>query len=226
MSEVQQVIGEILPLAVAVTISPVQIIGVILLLVGPRPKANAASFIAGFLVGVGAVLWLITALAGTQDLASGSEGSTVASVLRILLGLLLAVAAVRKLRARPGPDEPATMPSWMDGMDRFQPPRAALVGLAIGALNPKIVAMSFGAAMTVAAASLPAGDQALVLAVYLLISVVGVAAPLVVVLVMGERSAAVLGSWKEWLTRNNSVVMAVLFAVFAVVFIGKGIQGL
>jgi threonine/homoserine/homoserine lactone efflux protein len=223
---VLEVLGEILPLAVAVTISPVQIIGVILLLVGPRPRANATAFIAGFVVGVGAVLVVLTAVAGTQDLARGSEGSLVASVLRIGLGMLLLVAAVRKLRARPGPDEPATMPSWMDGMERFQPPRAALAGAAIGAVNPKIVAMSFGAAVSVAAASLSSGEQAAVLAVYLLVAVIGVAAPLVVVLVMGERSGAVLDTWKEWLTRNGSVVMAVLFAVFGVVFIGNGIQGL
>jgi threonine/homoserine/homoserine lactone efflux protein len=223
---VGEVIGEVLPLAVAVSISPVQIIAVILLLVGPRPRANATAFVAGFLLGVGAVLWLLTALAGTQDLARGSEGSTLASILRILLGVLLLVAAARKLRARPGSDEPATMPSWMDGMERFQPPRAALAGAAIGAVNPKIVAMSFAAAVTVAGASLPGGEQALVLALYLLVAMIGVSAPLVVVLVTGERSGAILDTWKAWLTRNGSVVMAVLFAVFGVVFIGNGIQGL
>jgi hypothetical protein len=221
---VQEVVGEVLPLAVAVSISPVQIIAVILLLVGPRPKANATAFVAGFLFGVGAVLWLLTALAGTQDLSRGSEGSAVAAVVRILIGLLLLVAAGRKLRARPAHGEPAEVPAWMDGIGSFQPPRAAMVGVLIGAANPKILAMSLGAAVTIAGASLPTGEQAAAMAVYLLVSVIGVAAPLIVVLVTGDRSEGILDTWKAWLTRNGSVVMAVLFGVFGVVFISQGIQ--
>jgi hypothetical protein len=221
---VKEVVGELLPLAVAVSVSPVQIIAVILLLVGPRPRANATAFVTGFLLGVGVVLGLLTALAATRDLSGGSEGSTVAAAVRIVIGLLLLVAAVRKLRARPAHGEPVEVPAWMDGIESFQPPRAAMAGTLIGAVNPKILAMSLGAAVTIAGASLPAGEQAAAMAVYLLVSVIGVSAPLLVVLLTGDRSEGILEAWKAWLTRNGSVVMAVLFGVFGVVFISQGIQ--
>jgi hypothetical protein len=50
---VNEVLRDILPLAIAVTISPVPIIAEILLLFTARAKANAGAYVAGFVVGVG-----------------------------------------------------------------------------------------------------------------------------------------------------------------------------
>jgi len=43
---------------------------------------------------------------------------------------------------------------------------------------------------------------------------------------MGDKAAPVLDGWKTWLAANNATVMIVLFVVFGVVLIGKGIGGL
>jgi hypothetical protein len=43
---------------------------------------------------------------------------------------------------------------------------------------------------------------------------------------MGEKAQPILDSWKAWLGQNNAVVMTVLFLIFAVVLIGKGIAGI
>jgi hypothetical protein len=43
---------------------------------------------------------------------------------------------------------------------------------------------------------------------------------------MGDKAAPVLGGWKTWLAANNATVMMVLFLVFGVTLIGKGISGL
>ena len=75
-------------------------------------------------------------------------------------------------------------------------------------------------------ASLSAGQEAGAIAVYVLVAVLGVAAPFVVTLVMGEKAQPILDSWKAWLGQNNAVVMTVLFLIFAVVLIGKGIAGI
>lgn len=47
------VIGEILPLALVVTVSPLNIIPSILLLFTEKPKRTASAFLLGFVVGVG-----------------------------------------------------------------------------------------------------------------------------------------------------------------------------
>jgi threonine/homoserine/homoserine lactone efflux protein len=221
---VTDVLGQILPLAVAVSISPVQIIAVILLLFSERPTANAAALVAGFVVGVAGVLTLLVLVASTQDLAAGSDSSTGVGWGRLVLGALLVVAAVRKFRGRPGPDDPPSMPSWMEGIQSFSPGRSLVTGLALGAVNPKMVAMALAAAATIATAGLSAGDDATVIAVYTVIAAIGVTAPLVVAVAMGDRSGPVLDGWRDWLARHNTAVMSVLFLVFGVVLIGEGLR--
>jgi len=93
----------------------------------------------------------------------------------------------------------------------------------IGALNPKNIAMAIAAALSIASVGLTGGQQVVVVVVYVVLAVLGVAAPVVVALVLGDRSQPVLASWKAWLERNNPVVMGVLFLVFSVVLVGKGI---
>jgi len=86
----------------------------------------------------------------------------------------------------------------------------------IGALNPKNIAMAIAAALSIASVGLTVANRSCSV-VYVVLAVLGVAAPVVVALVLGDRSQPVLASWKAWLERNNPVVMGVLFLVFSVV---------
>ena len=63
------VVGEILPLALVVTISPINVIPVILLGFTKRPLATSACFLAGFVAGVAALLVAAVALAEAVDLS-------------------------------------------------------------------------------------------------------------------------------------------------------------
>jgi hypothetical protein len=220
---VKDVIGSILPLAIAVTISPIPIIAEILLLFTKKPVANAASYLAGFIVGVAGVLAILVAIAGTINLSTGSGPSTGAAILQLALGALLLAAALRQFRGRPKPGQEAAMPKWMNGIAGFSPGKSLLVGAGIGALNPKNIIVGVAAAVAIASASLSAGQEVGAGAVYVLVAVLGVAAPLVVTLAMGQKAQPILDKWKAWLGQNNAVVMSVLFLVFAVVLIGKGI---
>jgi hypothetical protein len=114
----------------------------------------------------------------------------------------------------------------MAGIASFTAGKSFGTGLVIGAINPKNLAMSLAAAVTISAAALSTREDISTVVVYALIGAAGVAAPLVVAVAMGNRSTAILDSWKAWLTQNNAVVMAVLFAVIGAVLIGKGITGL
>lgn len=99
----KDVIGSILPLAIVVTISPIPIVAEILLLFTKRPVANAASYLAGFVVGVAGVLAILAAIAGTINLSAGSGPSKGASILQLVLGALLLVAALRQFRGLRSP---------------------------------------------------------------------------------------------------------------------------
>ncbi|NIJ12114.1 cytochrome c biogenesis protein CcdA [Saccharomonospora amisosensis] len=221
-----EAIGQILPLAVAVTISPVLVIAGILLLFTERPVSNGAAYLLGTVLGIGGVLAALTVVAATQNLSAGTGASVGAAWLRIVVGVLLLGGSLRRFRARPGPQEEARMPSWMGGITSFHPGKSLVTGLVLGAANPKNLAMAFSAAVAVAGAGLTVGQSVAGVAVFTVIAVLGVATPLAMVLTMGERARPRLDTWKNWLRQHNSVVMSVLFLVFGVVLIGEGVRQL
>jgi threonine/homoserine/homoserine lactone efflux protein len=97
------------------------------------------------------------------------------------------------------------------------------LGALLSAVNPKNGGLTIAAAATIAGAGLAGGQQAVVLAVFVLIGSAGVLAPLVVYLVAGEGAARTLDSWRTWAATHNAAVMAVLFLVFGFKLVGDGI---
>jgi hypothetical protein len=73
------VIGELLPFAIVVTVSPINIVAAFLLLFSKKPVLDASCYLAGFLVGVATVLGIFTAIASAANIDSESQRSTVAS---------------------------------------------------------------------------------------------------------------------------------------------------
>lgn len=91
-----------------------------------------------------------------------------------------------------------------------------LAGLSILGAVVLLVAGSAGA-------GLPGGEQAITLAVFVVIGSIGVLAPLIVYLVGGQHAARTLDTWKTWAADHNAAVMAVLFVVFGFKLVGDGI---
>ena len=67
------VIGDILPQAVAVAISPVPIIAVILMLFSAKARANGIAFAAGWVVALTVVGSLVLVAANAGKVAAGGE---------------------------------------------------------------------------------------------------------------------------------------------------------
>ena len=221
-----RVAGEVLPLALVVTLSPLNVLPVILLLFTRKPLLTASCFLAGFVAGVAAVLTAGVLIADALDLSGSSSDSTWAAVVKLALGVYLLVASARKYRGRPRPGEEERMPRRLEAIAGFSPAKSLDAGLLLGALNPKNVVVGLAAATTIAHGALPRGQQIVVIVAYVIVAALGVAAPIVVTLVLGERSHEVLDRWKSWLGRNSAVVMAALFALFGVVLIGQALAAM
>jgi threonine/homoserine/homoserine lactone efflux protein len=133
--------------------------------------------------------------------------------------LLLAGPAGASDEGERGPE----MPKWMAGLDQLKPGGALGLGALLSGVNPKNAALTIAAAATIAGAGLPGGEQAVTLAVFVVIGSIGVLAPLIVYLVGGEHAARTLDTWKTWAADHNAAVMAVLFVVFGFKLVGDGI---
>ncbi len=218
-----KVAGEVLPLALIVTLSPLNILPVILLLFTRRPLLSSSCFLAAFVVGVTIVLAAGVLIADAIDHSAGSSDSTWVTVVKFVLGVYLVVAAVRKFRGRPRDGEETSMPKRMEAIAGFSPGKSLGAGLVLGALNPKNLVAGLAAATTISNAALSGGQQVAVIAAYVVVAALGVAVPIMVTLVLGERSHEVLDRWKSWLGRNSATVMSTLFALFGAVLIGQAV---
>ena len=221
-----QAIGDILPLAIGIAISPVPIIAIILMLITPKARSNGLAFLGGWVLGLAIIGTIVLVVANTAGVATSSGPSKTVSAIKLALGLLLLFAAWRQFRKRPAHGEEAPMPKWMKSLDGFTPTRSLAIGALLSGVNPKNLALNATAAAGIAATGLPGVQQAVVLLVLIVVASVGVAAPVGVYFLMGDRATSVLDSWKAWLAANNATVMTVLLLVFGVVLIGKGIGGL
>ena len=142
---------------------------------------------------------------------------SVENALRVLL-------AIRKWRAAGSPDE--GQPKWMSSIDALTPVKAGGLALLLSGLNPKNLALSFGAGASLAQAGVSGGEATVGLVVFVLLASASIAVPVVFYLTGGERAARVLDGWKAWLSTHNDAVMAVLFLVFGGVLFSQGLRGL
>jgi threonine/homoserine/homoserine lactone efflux protein len=94
-----EAIGDLLPSAVGVALSPVPIVAVILMLGTPRARSNGLAFAAGWVVGLVAVGVIVLLVAGDAD--SSGDTSTAVDVVVLLFGVLLLAVAVKQWRGRP-----------------------------------------------------------------------------------------------------------------------------
>ncbi|MHB8894720.1 MAG: GAP family protein [Candidatus Geothermincolia bacterium] len=220
-----KVIGDILPLAIGVGISPVPIIAVILMLGTPRGRVNGPMFLLGWLAGAAIAGGIVLVIADAVGVSTG-DASTGTYVLKLVLGVLLLGGAFRQWRSRPKEGEEPKMPKWMTAIDNFTWAKSLGLGAGLSGINPKNLALIIAAGAAIAQSGISTGQQIGVLAVFVAIATVGVVIPLVVYFAMKERAVKILEGWKTWLASNNPAVMTVLFLVFGAMLIGKGIMGL
>jgi len=220
---VNGVLGGLLPLAVAVAISPVPIIAAILMLLSPKAGATSIGFLVGWVVGIVVATVVFVLLAGSID---QDDSSTATGWVKVVLGVLLLLLARKQWRGRPAPGETASVPGWMKAIDSLTFLRASGLGFALSAINPKNLMMCIAAGAEIGAAALTGSGTTVAVVVFTVIAASTVAVPVIGYVVARERLAGPLDELKVWLEANNATVMAVLLLVIGVVVLGKGIAAL
>ena len=220
-----EVIGELLPLALGIAISPVPIIAVILILLSEHPVAPSLGFAVGWVLGVTAVLVVVTLLIGPAAGATGSP-SLVASVLKIILGAAAVLLGIRQWRSRPKAGATPEMPKWMASMSHVSVGRALGLGALLSGVNPKNLTLCIAAGVTLGSAELSTGDVVIAAVVFVLIASSTVVGPVLAYLAARDRMQGPLDELRGWLTLHNAAVMSVLLLVIGVSILGKGLGGL
>jgi len=216
------VIGEFLPYAVGVAVSPVPIAAVLLMLVTKKARTNAPLFLVGWLLGLSVVGVVVLLVPGLE--ASQGEPSTTTGVIKGVLGLLLVFVGVKAWRSRPREDEIAEAPAWMDKIDGFGGGASLGMGFLLSAVNPKNLLLTVGGAATISASALTTSEQYIALAVFVFVASLTILIPVVLYLILGEKAEKAMTSTRDWLIQNNQTVMSVLLLVISAVLIGDAIE--
>jgi threonine/homoserine/homoserine lactone efflux protein len=219
-------IGQVLSFGVGVALSPVPIIAVVLMLGTPRARANGPAFVAGWILGLAVVGTIVLVAAGGAGATDGGEPATWVHVVKIVLGVLLVLIALKQWRGRPRGDERAPLPTWMRKIDSFTPGRSLAIAAALSGVNPKNLLLAVGAAAAIAQTGAGTAQQAVALAVFVLIGTLGPGLPVALYFALGDRATRMLDDLKWWMAAHNAAIMAVLCLVIGAKLVGDGLSGL
>ncbi|GAA1495078.1 GAP family protein [Paeniglutamicibacter kerguelensis] len=214
-------IGEFLPLALGMTLSPLPLIAIVVLVLSANGTGRSLGFMAGRLIGIAMMLTAMTLAA--EALPESSEATTLSGLLKISLGLGLIYVAARKWRKRPQGETEPKVPGWMSSLNTISAPRAFSMGLALTVANPKELAFTLGAAISIGAAHEQPGAIIVLALIYTVLSGASVLAPVILHLVAPGRARSVLGPVQAWLLRHQSTVVGVVLLALGVVLISDGL---
>ena len=222
-----EVLGDRLPLAVAVAASPVPVIATILMLLPHRATSTGVGFLIGWVAGLGGVTTLFTVIAVHSGLDGDSERSSAVSAwITLVLGLVVLLVAVRQWRRRPRSRTETTLPRWMATIDTFSFLKAAGLGVVLSALNPKNVAICAAAGVAIGEATSAVRERFVAIVVFTAIGASTVAVPVIAYLVARDRLTAPLAVLRAWLVSNSALVVSTLLGAIGILLLASGLANL
>ena len=220
-------LGELGAFALAIGFSPLHIVLLLLLLLGPDPLRRGGLFVLGWIVTASLALLLLLTL-GHGLLLTMDKGTNHRTGLDLLAaGALLALGLKELLASR---QERGEMPGWAARLDGFcAMALAPLLGLSalLEVASPDDLFLFAKSAGSLLAAHLGRAQELGVVLLFGVSSAVLLLLPLLALLVLGQqRVLPVLQGGKQWLLARGDLLVGVMGIALAVYLASQGIQGL
>ena len=205
--------------AVGVALSPLPVLGMLLVLGGRRPVVQGTAYWAAWTIGVAGPTIAFVALAARSGAVD--EEHAALALAEIVIGVaFLAVAARLAFTGRlERSDAP---PRWLNALDRAGPPRAAALALVLSAGNPKNLALILAAAVAIARD----GQSASGAAGFVILAVSTVSLLLAGYTVFPGHSRSVLVRLRGAIARNDRLIAIVVGVLVGTFFVADGIRTL
>ena len=216
-------IGDALPLATGLALSPLAVITGIVLLLGERARLKTAAFALGWFVAIlliaAVAFWLVEA---AEDVAAEGTADGV-DVVQLLFAALFGALAVLTWRKRPRQDAPPTENKLLGRIAGVGVLGSLGLGLAQGLVVIKNIPLALGAGARLGEAGLVGSEAVVALVVFAVVSSAGILVPLAVAVVGGSRLDAPLAAARTWLEANMSPITITVLAVIGAYFLGQGL---
>ena len=193
------------------------------MLLSPRAKTTSLGFLVGWVLGIAVAVVAFTLLSSVLPEQDSSGASPVSGVIKIGLGVLLLLVAIKQWRGRPAAGAEPELPKWMAAIDTMTAGKALGLAFLLAAVNPKNLLLAISAAVIIGGAGLSLGQSIVVIVIFVVLAASTVLVPVVGYLVAATRMAGPLDRLRLWLMDHNNAIMAVLLLVIGVSMIGKGV---
>lgn len=215
------VLTELAPLALVIALSPLSIIPAVLALHTDRPRPTGLAFLAGWLLGLAALVSIF--VVGSGLVGSLDEPPGWASWVRIAIGAALIVFGGFKWATRAKSEH---SPAWMRKLSGLTPGRAAVTAAVLAVVNPKVLFICIAAGVAIGTAGIGHVQAWWAMIAFVLIAGSTVILPILAYAVSGERLSAPLTRLKEWMEHQHATLMAAILIIIGVMVVYKGFHGL
>lgn len=217
---VTSAIGQSLPIAVGLLLATLPMLMLSLVLITKRSTKVSYAFIGGWIAGLLVVGAIVITLADV--IAMSDEPTWWAGGVKLVLGIVLVLIALRKWFTRPRSDEESTVPGWMATAESMTARQAVGLGFLLAAANPKNIALVAAGAAVIAYATAQVLEQLVALVAFAIVASLGVAAPAVIRVVLASRAERTLAAVDRWMMRHNVAITAAVLLILGVALIGNG----
>ena len=216
------VLATLIPLALVVAISPLSIIPAVLALQTPRPRPTGLAFLSGWLLGLAA---LTAVFVVSSDALGDLRKSPPAWVswLRIVLGLALIGYGIYEWLTRRRHTE---SPKWMRTFATLTPARAGLTGLVLVMVRLEVLTMCALAGLAIGGSGLGMAANWITATIFVVVAASTVAIPVLAYAGAGDRLNEPMARLKDWMERNNAMLLAAILLVIGLMVLHNGVKAL
>jgi len=195
---------DLIVIGLAITLDPLPLTAFMIVLPSERGVRKGAAFVFGWLVSLAAVVTVTVLATGNNPPRPGTAPSRAALAVKIALGVVLVVIAVRRIRARGRPKKPKKPPKWQQHLDNM----SWWFPLVLAPTLQPWVLIGAGAA-TVVEAKLASWESYLALVLYCVLASASYLAMEIYAVVRPGRSQASLARFRTWIESHTDQVIIV-----------------
>lgn len=209
-------------MAVGIAISPIPVTTVMMILMSARARTHAPAFLLGWMLGILSVGFVVFLLPGIET--ARGEPTALSAVITIILGIVLLFLSIHQWRQRIAPDQLVKIPKVLARLDQMRVSQALVTGFLLSSVNLKNLFLRAVGAATVDASMLGPAQQFIALLVFSAIASLTIAAPVAAYFLARHRAEAIFAICKDWLIRNNAIMLIVLLLVFGTLLVTQGLK--
>jgi hypothetical protein len=188
---------------------------------GPSPLFGTIEIALGAaLLALAVVRWIRHSHRRRAAVAAASSSSTASAP-----STATAASSTASSTATADAVELATPPAWMTRLAALGPIPSFGVGFVL-MLRPKNLLLTVTAGVAIAGGNVSFEEDVVAIAVFVLLGISTLAAPILFALVAPHRTTAALHELRDWIARNSATVTTVVMLVLGTVIIGSGLTRL